>query len=144
MPKLTADEIVDKQIRNASNNVEDVVKGIERMKETPGVSAKKKKEKYRLGVLRALENGDWEAGHDSYSLQEFKDRAIPKIRERYASGMAASRAKSLEARIQLNAFQQAIQSHIETMPDATESQREMRMTYNLREMRKFKLKRVRR
>lgn len=144
MPKLTPEEIVDKQIRNAQNAVEDVVKGIERMKETPGASAVKKKDKMRAGFLKSLEDGTYEAGCLSYSISDFQRSAIPKVRERYASGVAASREKSLEARKQLSAHQEAIERHVAAMPDTTDVEREQRMLYNMREMKKFKLKRMRR
>lgn len=144
MTKLTPEEIADKQIRRCNEAVEDVVKGIESMTQTPGQSAKKKKEKYRLGVLKSLDDGTWDAGHDSYSLADFKAVAIPKVRERYASGVSAARAKIVSAQTQLDAHRKKIQQGLASMPDDTEQQREARMLYNKREMGKFKLTKSRR
>jgi hypothetical protein len=141
---LDPQSIVQKQITNASNAVETLVAGIQRMTETPGAAAVRAKEKYRQAVLAALDNGTFDAGQQSYTLQQYQDVAIPKIRERYASGMAASQAKSLAARIQLNAWQETIRKAVAAMPNITAAQREARMLYNLRQMRLFRLQSGRR
>jgi hypothetical protein len=144
MPKLTAREITDKQIQRCQNAVEDVVKGIRRMKETPGKAANRKIQKYLTNVQKAVADGKVQEGNDSYSLSDFQSVAETKVRERYASGVAGAEQKILAAREQLNAHQQKIQDHVATMPDDTEAQREARMLYNKREMSKFKLQRARR
>lgn len=144
MAKLTAEERADKLIRRGGEATEDVVRGIERMKETPGAAAKRAKERYRSAVLKALEDGTWDAGHESYSLPEFKERAIPKIRERYASGLTAARPKIVKAQEELIKLDETIARGLGGMPQDTDQQREARMLYNLRERKKFKLRRIRR
>lgn len=142
--RLTPDEIADKQIRRCGEAVDDVVKGVESMTQTPGQAAIKKKEKYRQAVLKSLDDGTWDAGHQSYSLADFKARAVPKIRERYASGVSGARDKIVAAQTQLATHRAKIQQGLATMPDDTDQQREARMLYNKREMAKFKLQKSRR
>lgn len=144
MPKLTAREITDKQIARSQNAVEDVVKGIQRMKETPGKAANRKITKYLANVQKAVADGTVQAGNDSYSLTDFQAVAAAKVRERYASGVAAAEPKILAAREQLNSYQQKIEDAVAAMPDDTEQQREARMLYNKREMAKFRLQKPRR
>lgn len=136
--------IVDKMITRASNAVEDVVQGIMDMTETPGVQAAKKKDKYLSGVQRAVADNSYVDGNLGYTLQEFQDVAVPKVRERYASGMEKSRPKAIAARQQLNVVQQKIKDAVAAMPDDTEAQRDARQKYAVTEMRKFKLQRRRR
>lgn len=143
MPRLTALERTKKQIKRASESVEDVVMGVQRMKETPGKAANRKIKKYLAGVQKAVQDGTVEAGNESYSLQQFQAIAIPKIRERYATGVAAAESKIQLANDQLTSFQQAIEDKIAAMPDDTPAQREARMLTNAREMAKFKLQRAR-
>jgi len=144
MPRLSPAEIVDKQITRASAAVEDVVKGIKRMKKTPGELAIKKKDKMKANFLKSLDDGSFDAGCLSYSLAEFQDIAEKKVRERYATGIEASRDKTLASREQLSAHQEIIERKLETMPDNTEQEREARMLFNKREMAKFRLRKARR
>lgn len=142
--RMTPDQIADKQIRRCSEEVDTVVAGIEAMTQTPGAAAKKKKEKYRAGILRSLDDGTWDAGHDSYSLPDYKSITTKKVRDRYAQGVADARSKIVNAQTQLASHRAKIQQGLAGMPDDTEQQREARMLYNKREMGKFKMQRSRR
>jgi hypothetical protein len=145
MPKQIRDasKIVDDIIAGAPSKVERVIDGINAMTETPGAAAKKKKEKYRQNVLAALADGTWDAGHDSYTLSDFQQRATTKVRDRWVSGLTEARERTIAAREDLNAYQQAIRNKVAGMKDITDADNNARMQYNLDQMRKYKGKRRR-
>lgn len=134
----------EKQIRRAQTAATDYVAGVRAVKESPTSKAKRKKDKYRNGVLAALDSGKWEAGLDSVSLQEWQEAAAKKGGDRYAAGVEAAAGKIQQFHAEFAAFMSSHQPRIDAMPDSTPEQRIAKMVENAKGMAKFQRLRARR
>lgn len=96
MARLTPKQAAEKQVRNLSNSVEDIRRGVDAVTESPMEKAAANSQGYLAGIQRAVQSGKWQAGLRRVTLQtwkeNFKSKGIPRI----AQGAQAAQAK-LEA-----------------------------------------------
>lgn len=144
MPGYDAAKATEKQIRRAQNASTDYKDGVLSVTESPMAKAKKKKEKFKTNLNAAIDNGKWEAGLDSVSVEEWRELTAGKGAERYGSGVAAAEPKTRAFHEELAAFMVGHKAKIDAMPDATAEQRLAKMTENARGMAKFQRTRRRR
>lgn len=136
--------VAEKQVRRAQGATDDYRKGVENVSEAPTQKAKRKKDKYRNGVVAALDSGKWEAGLDSVTLEDWKKATAGKGADRYASGVEASAGKIEEFHREFGAFMEGHQARINQLPDATPEQRIQKMVENAKGIAKFQRRKSRR
>jgi hypothetical protein len=137
MSKLTAQQLVEKQIRNTKAAITDYKEGVNRVQVAPGVQAAKKKDKMQMNLNAALDSGKWERNVASVSLEEWKTQASNKGANRIGAGLDGSRDKSIAVFEKILAYQDRVVAEISAMPDLTPEDREQRALVMMRRMRQF-------
>lgn len=134
----------EKQVRRSQAASTDYVKGVMNVKEAPTQKAKRKKEKYRTGVLAALDSGKWEAGLDATTLDDWQKAAAGKGGDRYGAGVEAAKDKIGAFHQEFASFMSTHQARIDALPDTTPEQRLQKMVENAKGIAKFQRRRTRR
>ncbi len=143
MAKLSPAQIVEKQIRNARANVGSLRDGVRNTTKKPMELAAAAIPKMVRGFNDAAEQGRIKEGFDSVSDETWKERTI-KGADNWAKGMENAKEVSLEFQEQIKPVRDRISDTAQRMPSDTEEDRDQRMLYNARELRKFKFKRRKR
>ena len=138
MPKVTAEEFVEKHARRLKASLDDIRRGVERLKESPTVAAAKKLDKMRERWLKAMDEGKIKRGLESVPLDEWKDKFLEKGVARIPSGVDGAREKMLKFASKLLSYQAAGQAKIKEMPDVTLEDSIARASEWIRYMSKFK------
>lgn len=144
MPKLTPAEIAEKQVRKAQTSTEDYTRGVRNVREAPTQQAAKKKGKLKANWLKAIDSGKWEDGLNSVSLEQWKMAAEGKGARNYAQGVADAADKVRSFWEDFGPYLDGVKQKIATLPDETEAQRDQRLLENVRMLRQYKRKRIRR
>lgn len=140
MADLTAEQIVEKQIRRAVNATEDFKRGVRSTKKNPMERAIKAIPKMRANILRAIDEGIVAEGLASVPMSEWQESTAGKGGDRYATGVEKSKPKLLEFQRQIKPHRDALKEQIDNMPDETFEQRMARMVANAQGMRQFRFK----
>lgn len=135
---LTAEQITDKMIRNASAATQDYKEGVQRVADNPAAKAVEKKEKMRANFLESMDDGKYEASMSQVTLQSWKTATAGKGAARWAQGMQDAKAKILATQRELKQHRDTVQQEVQSMPDDTAEQRIQRMVANARGMAQFK------
>lgn len=91
--KMSSTDLTEKWEKNTSGAVEEVVKGLDRVTEDPGVKAVEKQEKMIANLTKAVNNGTWAKRRLKVGLSEWRDKTKSKVRERLAGGVKAAHGK---------------------------------------------------
>ena len=96
MARVTAAEFAEKWKRRTQGATGDYQRGIERVTEAPGMKASARADAYASGVQRAVQEGRFQRGSESVSLEEWRRKAINKGVGRIAQGVeeAGTRVQS--------------------------------------------------
>lgn len=137
MAKLTPQEFADKQATRLKGSVEEIRKGVDRVKDAPTAKAATKKDKYLSGVSQAVSTGRWQRGLMAVTLQDWQDAVKEKGLNRIAQGIDGARAKVVAFAEKLNAYQDNLKKEVDKMPDTTPEDRINKMTAWVRGMAKF-------
>lgn len=138
MAKLTPQQIVDKQIKNASNAVQDYRNGVLNTDKNPMQLAVQAIPKMRNNFNAAVDSGKVAAGFNSVSLQTWKQQTATKGGDRYVDGVTKAKPKMLQFQMQIAPFRAALQQELASMPTDTPDQRIQKMVANARGMAAFK------
>jgi len=138
MPKVTAEEFVEKHARRLKASLDDIRRGVERLKESPTVAAAKKLDKMRERWLKAMDEGKIKRGLESVPLDEWKGKFLEKGVPRIPSGVDGAKEKMLKFAGKLLSYQAAGQAKIKEMPDVTLEDSIARASEWIRYMSKFK------
>ena len=144
MAKMTAREVAEKQVRNAQNASGDYVKGVQKLTVNPMELAKKAKQKMMTKFQEAMQDGSYEAGLDSVSLDDIKNAVATKGAQRYAPGVMAALPKTVAFLEEFLPFIEQVQSEVNAMPSITLEDNIAKMTANVRALARFKRTRRRR
>lgn len=137
MAKMTAREWREKHARNTKAARDDMIKGIAKVSEAPGVAAAAKSDKMLAGITEAVSSGKWADRVSAVPLSEWKRLMTEKGVARVSAGIDAA-ASDIEAFAQqLGDFQDTYLPQIQSMPDLTIDDSEARMVANMRNMSKF-------
>lgn len=90
---MSADQFATNWTGAMGNSVQKVKDGINRVTDSPMAKAAANKDKWRDGVVRAYNEGRFEAGLGQVSLQDWKTNTMAKVSERLASGATAAKGK---------------------------------------------------
>jgi hypothetical protein len=138
MAKLTPQQIADKWAQRLSGATADIKAGVMATKTAPSASAIAKKDKFRQNLLRAIDNGDWEAGLSKVTLGDWQQAMLNKGLGRIASGAQASQSDFANFMGELLPFQEQLTTQIKAMPDLTLEDNINRMATMVRGMSTFK------
>jgi hypothetical protein len=138
MAKLTPQQIVDKQVKNAANAVGDYRTGVQNTDKNPMQLAVQSLGKMRNNFNAAIDSGKVAAGFNSVSLAQWKQQTAKKGGDRYVDGVNQAKSKMLAFQTQIAPFRDALQQQISQMPSDTLDQRIQRMVANANGMHQFK------
>lgn len=144
MAELTAQEIAEKQIKRSKAAVSDFRKGVQNTKKNPMQLAKAKKNKMRDNLIKAIDDGDWEAGLDSVSETEWKELTAGKGADNYSRGIEAAEQNIIDFQTQVKPHRDSVKAQVANMPNDSYDQRIERMVANANGMHNFKYRRRRR
>ena len=135
-PKIIARKQVDR-LKGATAAMEEGVKNVTR---NPAEEAIKKKDKMRANILRAIDNGTWEAGLRSVTLEGWKQDMLTRGIPRVGEGAEQSIGKIEEFHTQQQAYLESYLPNLRAMPDLTLQDNINRAVANIQAMSKFRFK----
>lgn len=138
MPKLTPQEAAEKWGRRLKGSTEDIRRGVQRVREAPGVRAAAKVEKMRERLVAKIDDGTWEERVSAVPLDEWKGKMLDKGIGRISAGVDAANGKQVEFFGQLFEHQERLQQQLEGMPDLSLEDNINRVTTFLRGMADFR------
>ena len=138
MARVTPQEYAEKMARRLSASTEDIRSGIQRVTTAPSQAAIAQKELLKMKIIQAIDDGTWEAGLNSVSLQDWKDAAINKGLNRIGPGINAAKPKLIKFATQLLPAVDAAAAEAKAMPKGTLEDSIARMTTFTRRMAEFK------
>jgi len=141
--RVTPEEWVEKHGRRTVAALDDMRKGVEKVKEAPTLKAASDKAQAKMKAkwLAAMDSGKIKRRLASVTLEDWKKDMLEKGVGRVASGIERSKAKRLEFAKQLIEYQNNLLPKIEEMPDLTLEDSINRMTEWVRGMAQFEFKR---
>jgi len=138
MAKLTPREWREKHARNTKAARDDMLKGIDKVREAPGQAAAEKADKMLAGITEAVSSGLWGERVSAVPLEEWKRLMKDKGVARVGAGIDAAASDIEEFASQLSDFQDTYLPAVKEMPDLTIDDAEARMVANMRNMSKFR------
>lgn len=138
MPKLTPQEAAEKWGRRLKGSTEDIRRGVQRVRDAPGVRAAAKVEKMRERLVAKIDDGTWEERVSAVPLDEWKGKMLDKGIGRISAGVDAANGKQVEFFGQLFEHQERLQQQLEGMPDLSLEDNINRVTTFLRGMADFR------
>lgn len=135
---LTAAQITDKMIRNASAATQDYKDGINRVTVSPTQKAAAKANKMLAGIQASVNSGAYAAACNKVTLQDWKTAATTTGADRYAQGMTDKRQKILNSQTALKAYRDQVTAEVNAMPNDTPQQRDAKAAAMIQGMRKYK------
>lgn len=125
-------------VSGLSGSTQKIKDGVMNVREAPGIAAARKKDKMRMNLLAAIDDGTWERAVSSVTLQQWQDRFLKVGVDRIAQGAAASESKMAMALDSVLAYQDNLREQIKSMPDLTPEQRIQRMVTFVRGMMEYR------
>ena len=138
MVKVTPQEGAQKWAARLTAAIEDIRRGVQRVTESPTLKAAEKRDKWIAELQRAAQEGRWEAGLRSVTLEEWKNAMLSKGLARIADGARVGAAKYAQVAESLYRHIEEGQRRIQNMPDTTLEQRIQRMVEFIRHMAQYR------
>lgn len=138
MAKLTPTEAADKHARNLKSSLPDIVAGIGRVTENPGVKAANAKAKWVGRLQDPAVQDKWERNVRALDLGKWKADTAAKVQQRLAQGVDTAKPKMVSFYSQLFPYQDSLKGTVDNMPDVTLEDSINRMTTWVRGMANFK------
>lgn len=130
----TAQQVVDKWVRNLGNSTQDYIDGINGVTEAPGAKAAAAADKWLAGIQRAHQTQRFQQSVAAVDLVSWKQAAIQKGAARLASGAEAARSKMMVTTAALLVNVEQVKAIVDAMPDVTFEQRQQRALRWMTEM----------
>lgn len=102
-----------------NNSQEKVKRGVNAVKEAPGVTAAKSIEKMRANWIAALDSGRWQMNTTAVTLQAWQSAMINKGLPRIADGVRAAQQKVQNYATRAMPVYETLQNQIRQMPKRT-------------------------
>lgn len=112
--------------------------GVSRVTESPMAKAAQKAEAYVAGVQQAVQDGRWQAGLLSVSLEDWKQSMLQKGVANMQTGVKAGESKVRDFMQQFLPFAERVAQTVRAMPSDTLEQRLARMVENARQLSQFR------
>ena len=137
MPKVDATEYAQKWKENLDNSTARIKAQVAKVTVSPTLEAIKKKDKMKANIVKAIDNGKWERGLRSVTLEDWKDKMINVGVDRIPTGTASAQPKMKTFGEKLLAYEAGLQAKIKGMPDLTLEQNISRMVTFVKGMSEF-------
>lgn len=118
MPK-NVQQSIDKWKRNIATAGESVKNGVNRMTVSPGVKAAAMKDKYLRRVQESANDGTYEAGQNSYTLQDYKDAVINKGISNMMTGASKISPRAMQSMQEQYTYANQVSDQVAGMPTNT-------------------------
>jgi len=138
MVKVSPQEGAQKWAARLTAAVEDIRRGVQKVTESPTAKAAEKKDKWIAELQRAAQEGRWELGLRSVTLDEWKNAMLSKGIARIPDGARTAQGKYAQIAESLYRYIEEGQRRVSTMPDTTLEQRIQRMVEFIRYMSQYK------
>jgi hypothetical protein len=119
MARVTPEEAADYQIQGIGAATEKMRKGIERVTKSPMEAAAAKKDKMLQRLTQSVQDGTWERGLRSVTLEQWKTAMIDKGLSRVATGAQAAKPKLVAFFSKFLPYVDSAKAEIAKMPDLT-------------------------
>lgn len=103
--------------------------GVKAVSVSPGQSALANAQAYLNGVMQSFNNGTYQKGLQSFSLQDWQNAAINKGAQRLSSGASTAKSKMQSFFSAYIPQLQSIQSQVDGMPNDTYEARKARANF---------------
>lgn len=130
MARLSAEEATEKWARNASAAAGDYKRGVEGVREAPGVSAARKFDKWKNGVAASGEK--WRTNVAAVSREEWIDKTANLGSQRFAQGVQEKQDKMGRFLRDFLPFQEGVTARVKAMDDSTPEARIQRAVAQIR------------
>lgn len=138
MAKLTSEEFQEKHARRLKEATFDMANGVQRVTTSPMEKAAQKADKMKANLVKAIDNGKWQAGLRKVSLSEWQQKMIDKGIPRIAQGIDDASAKVIAFADKLLPHIDKGVAEVEKMPDVTLEHSIARATHFIKHMAAFK------
>lgn len=143
MAKVTPQEYADKWANRLSGSTEDIRRGVDKVTEAPGLAAARQKEAMKQKLLKAIDDGTWEAMVSSVTLEDWKKAATEKGLARIGQGVESAKPKQVMMAEKLLPAVDAAAAAAKALPKVTLEDSINRSATFIREMNKRKIRRPR-
>ena len=138
MAKVTAREATRRWSENLRRNKASIEAGVKAVDRSPTEAAAEKSDKYRDGVIRAVDSGRYQEGLRRVTKEAWIDSVIKKGLPRLEIGVTQAEGKMERFLGELLPYQEQLSRDIKAMPNNTEGDRDQRMLEAVKRMRAFK------
>lgn len=140
---LNPADVAAKWAKNTAGATQAYKDGVAAVKESPTKKAAEAADRYVSGVQRAVEEGSYQDGLLSVSLQEWQRLATEKGAPRIATGVKEATPKVMEVMQQLLPYTARVSEEVQAMPRGGPAESLARMTRNFELMSQFRVRRRR-
>ena len=137
MPKVNAKEYASKWKSNLDASTETIKLQVAKVTVAPTLEAIKKKDKMKANINKAIDDGSWERGLRSVTLEDWKSSMIDVGIDRISTGTTKAQPKMEVFGEKLLAYEGTLQAKIKGMPDLTLEQNVARMVMFVKGMAEF-------
>lgn len=137
---MSADQYYTKWSSRLSASQQQITDGVNSVKDSPMAAAAASKQKMRNNILEAIDSGKWEAALKAVPLDYWRNQMINVGIPRISTGAQNAQAKVTAFANELLSFIGTTQSKVNSMPDATFTDRINKMVSWATEMHKFRKK----
>lgn len=135
---INTQKILEKWKRNAGQSTEAFKDGVNGVKVAPTQKAAQNVEKYRAGVMRAIDDGSFVDNLNKVTLADWQQATADKGSRNYQNGISSISPRAAKNMADQQQYAEQVSVEIASMPSLTESDMEARMLANVRKMREFK------
>lgn len=143
MARRTAQQVAKKWATSMQGAATAMRDGVAAVTQSPTAKAADAVDKYRAGVMKAIDDGTYQAGLRSVTLDQWKQSMLQKGIGRVADGVAAAGPKMERFMGELLAHTDMVSQEIQGMPSLTKEDRKQRMLRNFELMSEFRSSRRR-
>lgn len=143
MARKSADAIAKKWASRMQAATTDMKEGVQAVTVSPTAKAADAVDKWTAGVQRARDEGTYEAGLRSVSLEQWKQAMLTKGVDRISTGVREATPKMTRFLGELLQHTEMVSQQIQAMPSNTPEDRKQRMLRNFELMSEFRSSRRR-
>lgn len=141
MAKVTPEEFAEEWANGLKNKTAKIRRGIERVRDAPGVKAAAKQDKLVQNFNAAVQSGKWRDNVSAVPVEEWRQKTLNKGLQRIAAGVDEAKPRMQQVGAQLLDHIDRGLGKLERMDDTTPEAREQRMIEFSRHMRTLRIKR---
>lgn len=141
MANVTPEEFAAEWAAGLKNKTAKIRRGIERVRDAPGVKAAAKQEKLKNNWNASVDSGKWASNVSSVPVEEWRSKTLNKGLARIAAGVDEALPRMVVVGQQLLDHIDRSKAIIDKIDDTTPEGRENRMVEFSRQMRKLRIRR---